>query len=484
MTTNRLPEEVSRHKCLVYDGQASEHLGVVVPFLIEGLRDHYRCLTLAEPGMIDGLKEALGIYGVDADAEVRRGALVLSSDRSHLDHGGFDPCTMIEIVSRAIEDAVRDGFAGLCATGDMAWELGEEKNFKRLLEYEALLEQLFRDKPLIGICQYRSDTLPAGTLRDALLAHRSVYLGEDLRKDNLFFVPPNILLGTGGPEGDVGRWMCEQIRRVMRAERDRDEALSLLLKSEGEQRDLDERLAAFNRDLERRVRERTDDLESFAFSVSHDLRAPLRAMSGYAEMMLDEDSGTLTPDGQDRVQRILHAAGRMKELIDALLELARTGRTTFKSEEVDMTALALSAIQELSAERDGTTPTVGDLPRVSGDRDLLRQVFVNLIGNAIKYSAARAVPVVTVGAAEGPDEITYWVRDNGVGFDMKDAGKLFEVFQRLHSREEFEGSGVGLALVKRIIQRHGGRVWAEGRPDGGATFSFALPRKRPKGRPA
>ncbi len=463
--TSLLPEEVSRHKCLVYEGPPSEQLGVVVPFLLEGRREKYRCVYLGDPQAVAAVGSALALRGVDVEEEARRGSLVLSSERAHLKSGAFDPCAMVAMISDMIDDAVRDGFAGLCATGDMAWELGTEKNFERLLEYEVLLERLFKDKPLLGICQYRREALPRGVLRDALLAHRSVYLGEELLRDNVFFVHPDVLLGgADGLPGDVGQWMCDQIRRVIRAERERDQAMS--------------ELADMNRTLERRVAERTNDLEAFACSVSHDLRAPLRAMDGFAQILLEDEAAGLSPEGKTNLDRIRHSAERMRRLIDSIMELSRTGYSDLRLKTVDMSTLAESTFKDLTA---GLPPgraslTLGELPSASGDRDLLRQVFSNLIGNALKYSAMESHSRIEIGATAGAGEAVYWVRDNGVGFDMRESQKLFEFFQRLHPPGEFEGSGVGLALVKRIVQRHGGRVWAEGSPGQGATFYFALPR--------
>src|SRR5687768_12690111 len=216
--------EVSRHKCLIYDGHPSEQLPVIVPLLQEGLRRSQRCLYLGDGETVSMVDAALKDKGVDTEREARRGALVYSSDRSHL-KGGFDPRAMVGMLRGLIDEAVRDGFQGLCATGDMMWELGSESNFDRLQEYEALLEQVFHEKPLMGICQYRRDTVPPRAIREALLTHRSVYVGAHLNRDNLFYMPPELLL----PNADVrlreaqGEWMCQQITRVLQAEHKRDQ---------------------------------------------------------------------------------------------------------------------------------------------------------------------------------------------------------------------------------------------------------------------
>ena len=184
MHTERERPEVSRHKCLIYDGHPSEQLPVVVPLLRDGLEHHWRCLYLGDPEMVRMVDSALGADGIDTASATGRGALIFSSDRSHLAGGGFDPELMIDGLRALIDRAVHDGYEGLCATGDMRWELGDDQNLDRLLEYEARLEQVFRDMPLRGICQYHRDVLPPQAVNDALLTHRSTYMGAALNQDN------------------------------------------------------------------------------------------------------------------------------------------------------------------------------------------------------------------------------------------------------------------------------------------------------------
>src|SRR5688572_31611054 len=172
--------EVSRHKCLIYDGDPSEQLPVVVPLLMNGLNENWRCLYLGSPEAVEMVDSALSTKGVDTKREKDRNALVLSSDRSHLVDGRFDPGSMVDGLCSSIDDALRDGFHGLCATGDMRWELGADENFDRLLEYEARLEQVFREKPLRGICQYHRGLVPAQAVQDALVTHRTAYVGDTL----------------------------------------------------------------------------------------------------------------------------------------------------------------------------------------------------------------------------------------------------------------------------------------------------------------
>ncbi|HWW86680.1 MAG TPA: MEDS domain-containing protein [Vicinamibacterales bacterium] len=481
--------EVSRHKCLIYEGDPSNQLPVVLPLLIDGLSTNWRCLYLGSPQMVHLVDSTLKDFGVDTGSEAIRGALMLSSDRSHLVNGAFDPDSMIAGLCAQIDGAVHDGFEGLCATGDMKWELGAESNFSRLLEYEARLEQVFRDRPLRGICQYHRDVLPARAVRDALVTHRSTYIGDVLNRDNLFYIPPELLLHGPDDPGGVkqGEWMCQQIIRVLDAERARDKALTAVKQSEAHQRQLAEQLAEMNRTLEHRVAERTAELEAanknleaFSYSVSHDLRAPLRHIRGFASMLEQSASASLDQESHRYLKTISDAAGRMEQMTQDLLSFSRMGRTQPARSAVDLNQLVKEAQLEVVSDLEGRTVEwrVERLPIVDGDPSLLRLVFVNLLSNALKYSATRARAEITVGAyEENETETVVFVRDNGVGFDMTYADKLFGVFQRLHSADQFEGTGIGLANVRQIIQSHQGRTWAEARVDHGASFYFSLPKR-------
>jgi signal transduction histidine kinase len=225
------------------------------------------------------------------------------------------------------------------------------------------------------------------------------------------------------------------------------------------------------------------ELESFSYSISHDLRIPLRAVSGYARMMEEDYGDKIDSEGQRLLKVIRDNSKRMGDLIDDLLAFSRLGRKEISANRVDMTELAMSAIEQAQRrdEYAHTRVVVDPLPPAWGDRALLQQVWINLVSNALKYSSTSEQPLIEIGAEIGTasvgSEVIYHVKDNGVGFDMKYYDKLFGVFQRLHSAEEFPGTGVGLAIVQRIVTRHEGRVWAEGAVGRGAVFSFALPLK-------
>ena len=250
-----------------------------------------------------------------------------------------------------------------------------------------------------------------------------------------------------------------------------------------------EEIRRLNAELERRVIERSAQLEAaneqlgaFSFSVSHDLRAPVRHIAGFVEMLQKDAGPSLTEKSLRHLMTISQAAKRMGSLIDDLLAFSRIGQSELRKAQVDLEELVREAMDDFQSEtrQRNIIWTVHPLPAVSADRALLRMVLVNLFSNAVKFTSARSEPKIEVACADdGSGETVILVCDNGAGFDPQYTGKLFGVFQRLHSHDEFEGTGIGLANVRRIIHRHGGRVWAQGAVDGGATFYFSIPKDLP-----
>jgi signal transduction histidine kinase len=243
-------------------------------------------------------------------------------------------------------------------------------------------------------------------------------------------------------------------------------------------------LEKLNAELEQRVSERTaeleaanEELEAFSYSVSHDLRAPLRAIDGFSRIAIEDFAGQMPEQCREQLQQTRESTREMTELIDDLLIFSQTSRSPLARENVETEKLARSAFDELLPQQQGRQVDfrIEDLPACAADPALLKQVFVNLVSNALKFTRGCARALVQVGCERRNGELVYFVKDNGAGFDMRHANKLFGVFQRLHRVEEFEGTGVGLAIVQRVIHRHGGRVWAKAKPNAGATFYFALP---------
>ncbi len=267
---------------------------------------------------------------------------------------------------------------------------------------------------------------------------------------------------------------------------ERDEVYYAAVRDVTERWRMEESLSGRAAELERRVNARTaeltaanQELEAFAYSVSHDLRAPLRKIDGFSAILERRCAGALDEESRRLITVIRGGCAKMGALIDDLLAFSRLGRKDMMNGDVDMNELARTVLEDVLKQEAGRAVEVrvGPLPNARGDAAMLRQVFFNLLSNAFKFTRLRKDPAVEIGAgAAAENECVYYVKDNGAGFDMRHAGKLFGVFQRLHASEEFEGTGIGLALAQRIVKRHGGRIWAMSAPGAGATFSFALPR--------
>ncbi len=254
--------------------------------------------------------------------------------------------------------------------------------------------------------------------------------------------------------------------------------------SRQQRKNAEQEIMRLNEELEHRVARRTaeleaanKELEAFSYSVSHELRAPLRQIEGFIEVLNSNKSATVDPEARQCLTTIGGAARRLGQLIDDLLAFSRTARAGMRKRKVNLKTLCESVMRDLLVDTAGRNVkwVIGSLPEVTADAALLRQVLANLLGNAVKYTRKTEKAVIEISATQTKEEVIFSIKDNGIGFDMRFADKLFGVFQRLHPHSQFEGTGVGLANVRRIIHQHEGRTWAEAKPNKGATFYFSLP---------
>lgn len=281
------------------------------------------------------------------------------------------------------------------------------------------------------------------------------------------------------------RWISAQGRQI-RNEKNEPVRMSGVITDITERKRAEEGIRRLNTDLERRTADleiANKELEAFTYSVAHDLRAPLRHIDGFSKMLMEEDSAALSDEAKRYLNRIRQGTSHMGQLVDDLLNLARLGRQELSLQVTGLSSLVEDVLKDLKAENTDREIqwSIQPLPFVECDPGLMRQVFSNLLSNALKYTRPRKNTSIEVSQVTGNGENIILIRDNGVGFSMKYADKLFGVFQRLHRQEDFEGTGVGLATVQRIIRKHGGRVWAQAELDKGATFYFTLGKQKPEG---
>ncbi len=415
------------HFCQFYK-TPQDLLDILVPYFKAGLEHNEYCMWVtSEPVQVRDAEAALRGAIPDLDAYLSKGSIeIILYTEWYLKGGYFDQKRVLNDWVEKTDQALARGYDGLRLSGNTFWL--EDALWQDFTEYESAVNNVISKYRMIALCTYSLDKCGASEIIDVVKNHQFALV----KRENHWMLIEN----------------SERKRAAEAIER------------------LNEALEAANHEL-----------ESFSYSVSHDLRAPLRAIDGFSQVLIEDYGDKFDAEGKRLLNILRESARKLQKLIEDILAFSRASRTALTASAIDMDALVRAAYEELSPARVGRSVqlTVHKLPPAYGDPAMIRQVVTNLLDNAIKFTRPRDTAQIEVGAQAGDRETVYYVKDNGVGFDMQYVEHLFGAFQRLHSAEQFEGSGIGLAIVKRIVTRHGGRVWAEGKVGAGATFYFALP---------
>src|SRR4029079_15834935 len=472
------------HFCSIYESP-EEHYAVAIPFIRIGLDRGEKCIYIADDGTVGEVRRAMESEGIDVERATASKALVLATkEQAYLRHGSFNPDWMFTFWKEATESAMSEGFSALRATGETEWVVRGARGLERWMEYESRLTHAVSENNCSALCQYNRRLFPAELILDVIRTHPVVvYRGTVCR--NMYYVPADEFLGTNEAEREVERLLTNIQEREDVENALRDQLTERKLGEEALRRSRDEvdmkvkqrtgELGKINDDLQSVNKE----LETFAYSVSHDLRAPLRHIAGFTELLLKDAEPVLDDKSRRHITRILQSTSRMDSLVDDLLAFSRIGRAEPQKTTFNLEQLVKDAIREIAPDTQGRKIIwrIGTLPICYGDPSLLQLVFSNLVSNAVKFTRTRPQAEIEIGSLNHTaDEPVVFIKDNGVCFDMKYKDKLFGVFHRLHSQEAFEGTGIGLATVQRIVDRHGGRVWAEALVNNGATFYVGLPK--------
>lgn len=443
-------QKTCEHIALFYETR-DEQLAAVVPFITQGIQRGERVMYVVDEHARDDLVEALQEGPADVDQALETGQLTFHTlEETYLRNGYFDADEMITFYRNAIEEATTE-YPALRVTAGTNWILDDETTIEDFLEYESRVNELFEAEDSIALCHYDCQTIPSDILTKIIRTHPHL-IYDDTVCHNFYFTPPEDFLEPGIADQQVDQMLGTLV--------DRTQARAEL------------------KDTVKELEESNERLKRFAYIASHDLQEPLRMVSSYLQLLENRHADDLDADAQEYVEYAVDGADRMREMVEGLLNYSRVDMEDTEYEPVDINETLNNVIAdlELQIKENDATVEIDELPTVVGDANLLTQVFNNLISNALKYNGDES-PHIEIGADRHCNRYVFSVSDNGIGINPVYADQIFEVFNRLHSHDEYPGTGIGLALCRKIIQHHGGDIWVDSEPGVGTTFYFSLPRE-------
>ncbi|WP_232702505.1 sensor histidine kinase [Halobacterium wangiae] len=439
----------NEHIALFYESR-DEQFAAMVPFVRQGLERGERVMYVIDDSTDEeSVVAAMRDRGVEVDGALASGALTFHSvEGTYLRNGSFDPDDMLEFYADAIDDATGE-YPALRVTADTHWIVDDETETADFMEYESRVNDLFEGEDCIALCQYDREAIPPEILTDVVRTHPHLIYDGTLCH-NFYYTPPQEYLDPDEPARDVERMLATLV--------DRTESKV----------ELSETVDALEESNER--------LKRFAYVASHDLQEPLRMISSYLQLLEDRHGEDLGADAAEYIEFAVDGADRMRAMVEGLLAYSRIDIQDSAFETVDCEHVLDDVLTDLQLqlEESDATIEVDDLPDVYGDANQFEQLFSNLLSNAVKYSGEDP-PHVEISAECHGDRRVFSVADDGIGIDPAYTGQIFEVFNRLHSSDDFPGTGIGLALCRKIVDHHGGDIWVDSEPGEGTTFYFTLP---------
>ena len=439
------------HIALFYTAR-EERFATVAPFVRQGVARGERVMYVMNDLSPSAILDELRGGDVDVDGAFESGQLTFHTlEETYLQSGRFDPDHMLDVYAEAIEEANAD-YPGLRVTANTNFILDDHATMADFMAYESRVNELFSGEDCIALCHYDCERIPPAILVDVIRTHPHIVY-DGVICHNFYYTPPEEFFDPGETSRDVERMLHTLVDRA-------------------------EARAALNDTVEM-LEESNERLRRFAYVASHDLQEPLRMISSYLTLLEAKYAEDLDGEAREYIDFAVGGADRMREMVDGLLAYSRIDldETAFESVACDDVLEDVLADLQVQIDESDATIVVDELPAVTGDAQQLEALFSNLVSNAIKYSEAS--PRVEITGDRRGDRCLFSVADDGIGIDPAYSDQIFEIFNRLHSNDEYPGTGIGLALCRKIVDHHGGDIWVESTPGAGTTFTFTLPRATP-----